>query len=97
MLDMHAKIWYIACTEVIMPTLQVRDLPEDVYAQLSYLAEKDHRSLAQETIALLKEGITIKLGNKERRRKLLENDNPLGTHAVRLTDPVDFIREDRQR
>lgn len=37
-----------------MPTLQVRDLPEDIYVQLHYLAEKEHRSLAQETIVLLK-------------------------------------------
>jgi plasmid stability protein len=83
--------------EVDMPTLQVRDLPEDVYKQLKYLSEKEHRSLAQETIAVLKEGITAKLGSKERRRQLLENDNPLGIDGCKLSDPVDLIREDRER
>lgn len=80
-----------------MPTLQVRDLPEEVYAQLNYLAEKEHRSLSQETIVVLKEGITAKLGDKDRRRQLLEEGNPLGIDGRRLSDPVDLVREDRER
>jgi hypothetical protein len=80
-----------------MPTLQVRDLPEDVYVQISYLAEKEHRSLAQESIVLLKEGIAAKLGNKERRRKLLEKMSDLTVDGKAFPDPVDLIREDRER
>jgi plasmid stability protein len=80
-----------------MPTLQVRDLPEDVYAQLNYLAEKEHRSLSQETIAVLKEGLVLKIGNKERRKKLLEERNILGIDGKFLPDPVLLIREDRER
>jgi hypothetical protein len=30
-----------------MPTLQVRDLPEEIYVQINYLAQKEHRSLSQ--------------------------------------------------
>jgi len=80
-----------------MPTLQVRDLPEDVYVQLNYLAEKEHRSMAQETIVILKEGIVSRLGNKERRKTLLETTNVLDIDGVTLPDPVDLIREDRDR
>ena len=80
-----------------MPTLQVRDLPEDVYTQINYLAEKEHRSLAQETIVLLKQGITTKLGNKERRRKLLEKISDLNIDGSKFPDPVVLIREDRER
>jgi len=80
-----------------MPTLQVRDLPEDVYIQINYLAEKEHRSLAQETIVLLKQGITSKLGNKERRRKLLEKISDLNIDGSKFPDPVILIREDRER
>ncbi|WP_158907790.1 hypothetical protein [Rectinema subterraneum] len=80
-----------------MPTLQVRDLPEDVYVQISYLAEKEHRSLAQESIVLLKEGIAAKLGNKERRRTLLEKMSDLTVDGTAFPDPVDLIREDRER
>lgn len=80
-----------------MPTLQVRDLPEDVYSQLSYLAEKEHRSLSQETIVLLKEGILSKMGNRERRKKLLDGDPGIGINGKDLPDPVILIREDRER
>ena len=80
-----------------MPTLQVRDLPEDVYTQLNYLASKEHRSLAQETIVLLKEGMDSKLGNKERRRKLLDKINTLNIDGSKFPDPVALIREDRDR
>jgi plasmid stability protein len=83
--------------EEIMPTLQVRDLPEDVYVQLNYLAEKEHRSMAQETIVMLKEGIVSRLGNKERRKKLLETSNVLDIDGVTLPDAVDLIRKDRER
>jgi plasmid stability protein len=88
---------YIACAEETMPTLQVRDLPEEIYNQLNYLAQKEHRSLSQETIVILKEGITAKLGNKERRRKLLEKGIPLEIEGQGLPDPVELVREDRQR
>jgi plasmid stability protein len=80
-----------------MPTLQVRDLPEDVYVQLNYLAEKEHRSLSQETIVILKEGIVSRLGNKDRRRKLLERTNVLDIDGSKFPDPVTLIREDRDR
>jgi len=80
-----------------MRTLQVRDLPEDVYIQLRYLAQKEHRSLTQETIALLEEGIRIRIGDRERKRVLLEKDDPLGVEGRRVSDPVDLVREDRDR
>lgn len=80
-----------------MPTLQVRDLPDDLYAQLSYLAEKEHRSLAQETIALLAEGMEKKMGNKERRKKILEKIQALDIDGNKYPDPVVLIREDRER
>lgn len=80
-----------------MPTLQVRDLPIEIYTQLNYLADKEHRSLAQQTIVLLKEGMDSKLGNKERRKKLLEKISQLNIDGKDFPDPVDLVREDRDR
>lgn len=80
-----------------MPTLQVRDLPDEIYKQLSYLAEKEHRSLSQETVVLLKEGIVSKLGNRERRKTILEQKIEINIQGNELPDPVDLIREDRDR
>jgi antitoxin FitA len=81
----------------MMPTLQVRDLPVEIYTQLNYLADKEHRSLAQQTIVLLKEGMDSKLGNKERRKKLLEKISQLNIDGKDFPDPVDLVREDRDR
>jgi len=78
-----------------MPTLQVRDLPQEIYNKLNYLAKKEHRSMAQETIVLLKEGIENRLDNQARRRKLLETFNGLGVDTTGLPTPEELIREER--
>jgi len=80
-----------------MPSLQVRDLPNEIYSQLNYLAVKDHRSLAQETIVLLKESINARMANQARRKQLLESFNGLGIDASDFPSPADLIREDRDR
>jgi plasmid stability protein len=80
-----------------MPTLQVRDLPADLYAKLSYLAEREHRSLAQETIVLLKESIENKFAHQNRRKKVLENFDGLNIDGKNLPDQIELIREDRER
>jgi hypothetical protein len=80
-----------------MPTLQVRDLPQELYNKLSYLAEKEHRSLAQQTIVLLKEGVESRLDNQNRRRELLESFKGLGVDSTGLPSPVEMIREDRDK
>lgn len=80
-----------------MPTLQVRDLPEEIYAKLNYLAEKEHRSLAQETIVLIKQGMENKLGGKERRKNLLDKIDSLRIDGDTVPDPVVMVREDRDR
>ena len=80
-----------------MPTLQVRDLPDEVYSQLSYLAQREHRSLTQEAIVLLREGIEAKMGNRERRSRVLDQISTLGISGENLPDPVELMREDRDR
>ena len=81
-----------------MPTLQVRDLPEDVYHRLQDLAESDHRSLAQETVVLLRDALGARRSPQLRRQTALA-----AMPAVRLPDgetlpsPADLIREDRDR
>ena len=80
-----------------MATLQVRDLPDDIYIKLSMVANEENRSLAQQTIVLLKEGLSLRANNKIRRKALLEkiemNDYPKSEKI----DVVKLIREDRER
>lgn len=81
-----------------MPLLQVRDLPEDLYEKLSLVAAADNRSLAQETIVLLRKALGLEQERIARRRKLLEEIRSRKIPRVDdLPDPADLIREDRER
>lgn len=40
-----------------MPALQVRDFPDDLYEMLRQSAARNHRSIAQQTIAYVEEGL----------------------------------------
>jgi plasmid stability protein len=64
---MHAKLPHIACKKFFMPTLQVRNLPVELYHKLSSLAKSEHRSLAQETIVVLQKGLGMTVSGRERR------------------------------
>lgn len=80
-----------------MPTLQVRDLPEDVYNRLSMIAKEENRSIAQQTIVLLKEGLGLPANNKLRRQALLETIRKKTYPDTSAVDEVAWIREDRER
>ena len=80
-----------------MPTLQVRDLPEDIYIKLNMIANKEKRSIAQQTIVLLKESLGLHINNKLRRKALLEKLNEKKYPENIEIDQVKLIREDRER
>lgn len=83
-----------------MPSLQVRELPENIYRQLKKRAQSDHRSLSQEAIAILAEGLNTSVSPKQRRTKLLQQiaEQPKSNNKMASApDPVALIREDRKR
>ena len=82
---------------VKMPTLQVRDLPEDIYIKLNMIANEENRSIAQQTIVLLKESLGLHINNKLRRKALLEALNEKKYPDNSEIDQVELIREDRER
>jgi len=82
-----------------MASLQVRDLPEQIYEKLKKEARKMHRSLAQQAVITLAKGLDTSHNPKEKRALLLDNiikDIP-DNKKYRLSDPVKIIREDRER
>jgi hypothetical protein len=82
-----------------MPSLQVRDLPEAIYQKLLEIAKREHRSIAQQAIILLAKGLHVSLTSKEKREKIFKeitSDAEL-LNSLILSDPVDLIREDRNR
>jgi hypothetical protein len=80
-----------------MPILQVRNLPEDIYIKLNMIANKENRSIAQQTIVLLKESLGLHVNNKLRRKALLEKIGGKNYFIRNEIDQVELIRKDRER
>jgi hypothetical protein len=82
-----------------MASLQVRNLPEDIYNALYQLAQESHRSLTQQAIVTLELGLQRQLGSASDRRKSMlntwEKTNQLTPQS--WPDPVKILREDRKR
>jgi len=81
-----------------MPLLQVRDFPEDIYEEIIYEARRQNRTIAQQTIVLIKKGLDEEISNQERRRLLIERSGCRSIpEGVKALDYVKLIREDRER
>ncbi|MEE3480975.1 MAG: hypothetical protein VZQ80_03185 [Lachnospiraceae bacterium] len=81
-----------------MALLQVRDCPADLYENLTNRAKSENRSIAQQTIFILKNSLGSSDANKQRRKEALAL---LGAEPILLPEgsrtPEELIREDRDR
>lgn len=82
-----------------MPSLQVRELPENIYHLLQERAKTEHRSLAQEAVILLAKGLQTSITNKQRRLQLLNKitANKVISPTTQAVDPLSWIHEGRDR
>ena len=81
-----------------MPSLQIRDVPDDVYEALALRARCENRSLAQQTVAELRR--MPELQAAEGRKKLLSEIRKrltVGEGRPLSVLPEDVVREDRER
>ena len=80
-----------------MPSLQIRDLPDDLYQSLSFRARQEHRSLAQQAVVELRR--IPALTAAERRRAVIANIRAtLAKPEVPMTpSPEELVRKDRER
>jgi plasmid stability protein len=81
-----------------MPSLQIRELPPDVYEALSYRAERNGRSLAQQAIVELRRAQDV--DRRDGRQRILEQiRGRIERDGIRDIGPVpeELIREDRRR
>ncbi len=83
----------------IVPSLQVRDLPEAIYRKLADCAHREHRTLSQQATILLAKALEVSLSPQERRQRLLKElrERPLVESWEGLEPPEVVVREDRQR
>jgi hypothetical protein len=81
-----------------MPLLQVRDVPEELYQKLAQVAESEHRSIAQETIVLLKKALGLQQERVARRQAVLAEIKAAALgNGKKFSDAAELIREDRDR
>ncbi|MDR2796763.1 MAG: hypothetical protein LBB80_00280 [Treponema sp.] len=81
-----------------MPLLQVRDFPEDIYEEFTFEAHRQNRTIAQQTIMLIKKGLGEAISNKERRRRAVERTFSRNIpQEVKGVDYVKLVRDDRNR
>lgn len=81
-----------------MPTIQIRNVPEDLHRELVERAKREGRSLTQETLVVLRAGLAARDSSRlERRRKLFEQmlKNAREMRGKQFTPAEDLIREDR--
>jgi hypothetical protein len=84
--------------EVDMPLLEVADCPEDVFESISMAAKRENKSIAQETVQLVMDGLMSRNANQQRRRAVLaEIAAKKVPEAAKAVDVVALIREDRDR
>ena len=95
---MYAICSIFAYMGVRMPLLQVRDIPEDLYEKLAKVAQMENRSIAQETIVLLRSALDQKDERLARRKRILQEIDEIDLGNVDdFPSPALLIREDRDR
>ena len=81
-----------------MASLQIRDMPDDLYESLKIEAEKDHRSLAQQAVVLLSEALKHVGRDPSRRmvaiKKIQSSKVKTRSNDISITE---LIQEDRKR
>lgn len=83
----------------IMPTLQIRDLPQELYDSLVESAEANRRSLTQEAVVILEKNL-LPLSRKRQKEMALLRLKELGAkylNGVTIDEIVETIKEDRER
>jgi plasmid stability protein len=81
-----------------MASLQVRDLPDNIYHSLQKQAKEEHRSPAQEAVVVMPKGLDLSISDKKRRSLLLEDIESNDVNfSVKQMDPIDLLREGRIR
>lgn len=83
-----------ACVVMRMASLQIRDMPEDLYEALAERARRQRRSLAQQAVSDLSR--IEELEARKRRELVVERLRGKPSRRT-ISDPVRIVRTDRER
>ncbi len=80
-----------------MPTLQIRDVPEHIMEALKEQATKERRTLTQQAIIVLEQGLSFQMHRYQQRLNMLEGITQFRENYQDWAnlDAVELIREDR--
>ncbi|HSB16645.1 MAG TPA: hypothetical protein VLE22_19495 [Bryobacteraceae bacterium] len=81
-----------------MPSLQLRDVPPELYHRIADLARREHRSLTQQAVILLARALDVSEDPVRRRRRLLDavSGRPLVASLDGVPPPEALVWEDRK-
>jgi hypothetical protein len=79
-----------------MPSLQIRDMPDDIYDALAERARVERRSLVQQAIADLARIPELE-ARRERQAVVARLRAAAPVLPKKALDPVKVVREDRER
>jgi hypothetical protein len=81
-----------------MPQLQIKEIPVDLYENISKTAEAENRDLSQQVIILLQSALDL---HRNRINKLKPVFNEIDSLQIKnantFPDPVELVREDRDK
>jgi hypothetical protein len=83
---------------LIMPLLQVRGCPEDLYKKVALVAKRQNRTIAQQVVVLLEKGLGQEESNREKRKQLLAKiESRSVPEKAKTIGAVALIREERDK
>lgn len=80
-----------------MATLQIRELPDDLYADLRQAADRSHRSIAQQAIVELRKAQSLDPSARHAALARIRAAKPAAKGQKRLVAPEVLVRADRER
>ena len=82
-----------------MPTIHARNVPEELYARIRRLAEKEHRSISTQVITMLERAASDEEAGRTQAQILSGIARRRNQYAVPPGTPssLDLLREDRER
>ena len=80
-----------------MAILQIRDLPDDLYADLRLAAERGHRSIVQQAIVELRKAQALHTSARHAAIARIRAAQPTADGRKRVPAPEALVRADRKR
>ncbi|MHB0999979.1 MAG: FitA-like ribbon-helix-helix domain-containing protein [Armatimonadota bacterium] len=82
-----------------MPTLYVRDFPDELHQKIKKLADRKHRSLSAEVIVLIDEALKYEEASRKQSSVLDRIAERRRSYTARAdaSNSLELLREDRER